>query len=341
MRIEADRFHNRWHPALEAVATVAPGEEVTFVCRDGIDGQLTRESTHEDAGRLDLGLGHPLTGPVRVEGAKAGTALEVEFLAYEPDDLGTTAVIPGFGFLADLFPEPYLVKWEIANGVARSAELPGVAIPQDMFAGVIGVAPSAERLAGYLAREDALRERGEPVADSVPESAVPPEAAEGARTIPPRETGGNMDVRQLVAGSKLWLPIDVPGALFSIGDLHFAQGDGEVCGTAIEVAGSVTLRFAVHNVPAPAFPAYETPGGRAVERSFATVGIPVDEGMSVDAATRAALLEMIAHLERRYGFERAAAYALCSACVDLRISEAVDVPYPLVSALLPLDVFET
>jgi formamidase len=341
VRIEPDRFHNRWHPALEPVATVAPGDEVTFACKDGLDGQLTRESTHADAGRLDLGLGHPLTGPVHVEGAEPGTALEVEFLAYEPDDFGTSAVIPGFGFLADLFPEPYLVKWEISRGVAHSEELPGVTIPQDMFAGVVGVAPSPERLAGYLAREEALRDRGQPVADSIPEAAVPSSAAEGARTIPPRETGGNMDVRHLVAGAKLWLPVDVPGALFSIGDLHFAQGDGEVCGTAIEVAGSVTVRFAVHDVPAPAFPAYETPGSRRVERFFATVGIPVGEGMSIDAAARAALLEMIGHLERRYGFERPAAYVLCSACVDLRISEAVDVPYPLVSALFPLDIFES
>ena len=332
--------HNRWHPALPPAATVAPGDEITLDCTDGIAGQLTRASTHADAAALDLGLAHPLTGPVFVEGAEPGNALEIEFVAYEPDDFGTTAVIPGFGFLADLFTEPYLVKWEIADGLARSEELPGVAVPKDMFAGVVGVAPSPERLAGYLAREEALRERGQPVADSMPEGAFPPEAADGARTIPPRETGGNMDIRQLVAGSKLWLPVDVPGALFSVGDLHFAQGDGEVCGTAIEVAGSVTVRFAVHDVPAPAFPAYETPGERRPLRSFATVGIPVDEGMSIDAAARAALLEMIAHLGRRYGFERAAAYALCSACVDLRISEAVDVPYPLVSALLPLDVFD-
>jgi len=340
VRIAASNGHNRWHPALPPVATIAPGDEVTFECVDGIGGQLTRESTHADAGQLDLGLAHPLTGPVFVEGAEPGNVLEVELVAYEPDDFGTTGVIPGFGFLADLFTEPYLVKWEIAGGVARSAELPGVAVPQDMFAGVVGVAPSPERLAGYLAREEALRERGQPVADSMPGGAVPPGAAEGARTIPPRETGGNMDIRQLVAGSKLWLPVDVPGALFSIGDLHFAQGDGEVCGTAIEVAGSVTVQFAVHDAPAPAFPAYETPGGRRVDRWFATMGIPVDDGMDLNAAARAALLEMIDHLERRYGFERPAAYALCSACVDLRISEVVDVPYPLVSALLPLDVFE-
>jgi formamidase len=339
VRLSSTSVHNRWHPALEPVATVAPGQEITFETRDGLDGQLTRDSTHADAGRLNLGLGHPLTGPVLVEGAEPGNALEVEFVSYRSADFGTTAIIPGFGFLADLFPEPYLVKWEIADGLARSPELPGVAVAQDMFAGVVGVAPSHERLERYRAREEALRARGQPVADPLPEAATPPSASEGVRTIPPRETGGNMDVRQLVAGSKLWLPVDVPGALFSIGDLHFAQGDGEVCGTAIEVAGSVTVRFAVHDVPAPAFPAYETPGSPA-RRSFATVGIPVDAGMDLNAAVRAALLEMIGHLGRRYDFDRSAAYALCSACVDLRISEVVDVPYPLVSALLPLDVFE-
>lgn len=339
MRLTAEQIHNRWHPGIEPVASVAPGEEVTFETRDGLDRQLTRESTHADVGRLDLGLGHPLTGPVYVEGAEPGNVLEVEFVAYEPDDFGATAVIPGFGFLADVFPDPFLVKWEIAKGVARSDELPGVAVPQGMFAGVVGVAPSPGRLEEFRAREAALEHRGQPVATPFPERAKPASAAEGIRTIPPRETGGNMDVRQLVAGSRLWLPVDVPGALFSIGDLHFAQGDGEVCGTAIEVAGSVTVRFAAHDVPAPAFPAYETPGERP-RRSFATLGIPVDTGMDLNAATRAALVEMIAHLERRYGFARPAAYALCSVCVDLRISEVVDVPYPVVSALLPLDVFE-
>jgi formamidase len=215
-----------------------------------------------------------------------------------------------------------------------------VAVPGDPFAGVIGVAPSHQRMEEFRRREEALGASGQTVADPVPERAIPSEAAKGLRTIPPRETGGNMDIRQLVAGSRLFLPIDVPGALFSIGDLHFAQGDGEVCGTAIEVAGAVSLRLDVHKVPAPRFPAYETPS-RPARRSFATMGIPVEAGMDLNAATRAALLEMIAHLERRYGFERPAAYALCSACVDLRLSEVVDVPYPLVSALVPLDVFET
>ena len=155
---------------------------------DGLDNQLTRESSHADAGRLDLGLGHPLAGPVYVTGAKPGDLLEVELLAYETDDFGTTAVIPGFGYLADLFTDPYLVKWEIAGGLARSAELPGVAVPEDAFAGVIGVAPSRERLDAIRRREEAMAERGQPVADSLPEGAKPREAADGLRTIPPRET---------------------------------------------------------------------------------------------------------------------------------------------------------
>jgi formamidase len=335
-------MHNRWHPDLEPIAEIAPGEEIRLEAADGLDGQLTRESAHADAGTLDLGLGHPLSGPVYVEGAKPGDLLEIELLAYETDDFGATAVIPGFGYLADLFTDPYLVKWEIADGLARSDELPGVAVPEDAFAGVIGVAPSHERLEAIRRREESLAERGQPVADPMPEGAKPPEAADGLRTIPPREIGGNLDVRQLVAGSRLWLPVDVPGALFSIGDLHFAQGDGEVCGTAIEVAGAVTVRFGLEEGAAgrSRYPTFETPE-RPGRRSFATTGIPVDVGMDLNVAAREALLEMIGHLERTYGFARPAAYALCSATVDLRVSEVVDVPYPVVSALLPLDVFES
>ena len=332
-------MHNRWHPDIPPVAEVAPGEEIRLETEEGLAGQLTRDSTHADAGRMHLGLGHPLSGPVYVSGAKPGDMLEVELLSYEWADFGTTAVIPGFGFLADLFPEPYLVKWEIAGGLARSEELPGVAVPEETFAGVVGVAPSHERMEAFRQREEALRARGQAVADPYPEAAVPPEAADGIRTIPPRETGGNMDTRQLVAGSRLWLPVDVPGALFSIGDLHFSQGDGEVCGTAIEVAGAVTVRLNVLESTERRFPAYETPA-RPGRRSFGTMGIPVDDGMDLNAAARAALVEMIDHLEATYGFERPAAYALCSVVVDLRISEVVDVPNPVVSALLPLDVFE-
>jgi formamidase len=334
-------MHNRWHPELEPTARIVEGEELRLECEDGLAGQLTRESMHADAGRLDLGLGHPLAGPVYVEGAEPGDVLEVEFVSYEPADFGVTAVIPGFGFLADIFLEPYLVKWDIDDGLARSAELPGVAVPEETFAGVVGLAPSHELLATMRAREEEIARTGGPVAEPLPESAVPPEAAAGLRTIPPRETGGNIDIRQLVAGSRLLLPVSVPGALLSVGDLHFAQGDGEVCGTAIEVAGAVTVRVRVHKDPAwrPRYPAYETPA-RPQRRSFATTGIPVAAAMDLTVAARAALIEMIDYLEATRGLEREAAYALCSAVVDLRISEAVNVPYPLVSALLPLEVFD-
>jgi formamidase len=216
-----------------------------------------------------------------------------------------------------------------------------VAVRGDPFAGVIGVAPSLEVLEEYRQREESFRGRGVPVADAAPDDARPSTASEGLRTIPPRGLGGNLDVRDLVAGSRIWLPVHVPGALFSIGDIHFAQGDGEVCGTGIEIAGAVTVRFALDRNPSfrPRSPVYETPG-RPARPCFATTGIAVDEPIDIDAAARAALLEMLDYLVAVRGLDRRAAYALCSAAVDLHIAEAVDVPYPLVSALLPLDVFE-
>ncbi len=341
MRIPTSAAHNRWHPELEPVAHVEPGEPITLETRDGLDGQLTRNSVHADCATLDLGVAHPLTGPVFVEGAEPGDVLEVHLVEYETPGFGVNCVIPGFGFLDDVFTEPFLVGWELDGTHARSAELPGVAVPACVHAGVIGVAPSHELMEAQRAREERIREAGGPVADSMPETAMPPLAAAGLRTIPPRETGGNIDIRRLVAGSTLLLPVHVPGALLSLGDVHFAQGDGEVCGTGIEIEAAVTVRLGVRKAPrwAPRFPAYLTPPqpGRA---SFATTGIPEESALDLTAAARAALLAMIDWLEAEHGFSRPAAYCLCSACVDLHLSEVVDVPYPLVSALIPLDVFE-
>ena len=341
MRIPPTAAHNRWHPDLEPVAHVAAGEVVTLETRDGLDGQLTRESTHADCGRLDDGLAHPLTGPVHVEGAAPGDVLEVELVRYETPAFGVNCVIPGFGFLFDVFTEPYLVPWELDGVVARSPELPGIAVPACVHAGVIGVAPSHQLMEEQRAREERIRAAGGPVAANAAESAVPPSVAGGLRTIPPRETGGNMDIRRLVAGSTLLLPVHVPGALLSLGDVHFAQGDGEVCGTGIEIEAAVTVRVGVRKAPrwVPRFPAYLTPPDRPVAR-FATTGISEEEPMNLTAAARAALLAMIDWLEAEHGLSRPAAYCLCSACVDLHLSEVVDVPYPLVSALIPLDVFE-
>ena len=340
MRVGTERYHNRWHPGLEPIARVAPGEEITLETRDGLDGQLDRSSTAADLANVRFGRSHPLTGPVYVEGAEPGDLLEVEILGYEVPDFGITAFVPGVGFLADVFDHPYLVVWELDDGFARTPTLPGVAIPADPFAGVLGVAPSHTSMERMRAREEGIG-----AADD-PGEAWPPEAASGLRTIPPREGGGNLDVRQLVAGSKLLLPVDVEGALFSAGDLHYAQGDGEVCISAIEISGAVTVRFSVRKSPGwrPRFAAFETPA--VTQRaSFATTGIPLaDDGtnvaMNLNVAARRALLELIDYLELERGLTRDAAYVLCSVAADLRIAQVVDAPNPVISAMLPLDVFD-
>ena len=339
-------MHNRWHPDIEPAVTARPGDELTLDCKDGLNGLITRETAHDDLRTLDLGVPHALEGPVYVEGAEPGDLLEVEMLGFEPDSFGCTCIIPGFGFLADIFTEPYVMKWDVEHESATTSELPGVCIPAAIFPGVVGVAPSQELMAEIRRREHDLRARGGAVADEAPESAVPRWAASGLRTIPPREIGGNLDIRQLVAGSRLLLPVHVPGALLSLGDVHFAQGDGEVNGTALEIAARVTLRVGLVKSPPfrPRFPVYETPP-EPPRRRLATTGMPVtpegrNESMDLTLAARAALLDMIGYLSATYGFSRVASYCLASIAVDLRLSEVVDVPNAVVSALLPLDIFD-
>jgi formamidase len=354
MRIEIDRAtrldhgaargHNRWHPDLEPVAAADPGDTVTFELRDARDGTLTRDSGHADLLTVPS-LSHPLTGPLEVRGAEPGDALEVEVLGYETDDFGWTGIWPGSGFLGDLFPDPFLARWELSDGLARSEQLPGVAVPAGVFAGVIGVAPSRELFAAAGARERALAEAGGEAVLPDQEGAAPAAAAEGLRTFPPRENGGNMDIRDLQAGSRLLLPVHVPGALLSLGDLHFAQGDGEVCIAAIETSGSATVRVGLRRDGwKPTLPAWEAPA-RPGRDYFATTGIPLaDDGtqgnLDLNLATRRALIEMLDYLVSERGLAREPAYVLMSVAVELRISELVDVPNALVSAALPLDVFE-
>jgi formamidase len=223
--------------------------------------------------------------------------------------------------------------------------VPGVAVPAGVFAGVIGVAPSRELLERALRRERALAEAGAQVAMPDPEGAAPRSAAGGLRTFPPRENGGNMDIRDLQAGSRLLLPVHVPGAMLSIGDLHFAQGDGEVCISAIETGGAATVRVGVRRGGwRLAYPCWEAPA-RPGRGYFATTGVPIeDDGaaadMDLNVATRRALVEMLDWLQTEHGLDREPAYVLMSAAVELRLSEVVDYPSPLVSALMPLDVFE-
>ena len=314
---------------------------MTFEIRDSRDGLITRDSEHEDLLGLPA-IAHPLTGPLEVRGAEPGDLLELEVLGYETDDFGWTAIWPGSGFLGDLFERPFLAKWEIGEGFARSEQLPGVAVPACVHAGTIGVAPSRELCERARDREAAM---GTPHPPSA-EHAWPPVAADGLRTYPPRENGGNMDIRDLGPGARLWLPVHVPGALLSVGDLHFAQGDGEVCISAIETGGSARLRVGVRRDDGwrPRFPCYEAPS-RPPRAVFATTGIPLgDDGaqgdLDLNLAARRALIELLSWLEHERGLEREPAYVLMSAAAELRISELVDAPNALVSAALPLDVFE-
>jgi formamidase len=337
--------HNRWHPGIEPVTTVRPGELVTLEAPLGSGDQIGPDSASEDLLALDLS-DDLLAGPVYVEGAEPGDVLAVELVGMEPDSFGFSAIFPGFGVLADLFTEPFLVKWALDGSHARSDELPGIVIPADPFPGTIGLAPSPELMAATRRREDDLTARtGLDLSDFSPPP-VPAEAAEGLGTLPPRETGGNLDLRQFVCGARLFLPVHAPGALLSLGDCHFAQGDGEVCGSAIEIGARVTLRLDLIRAPSwrPRFPAVESPE-RPPRNVFVTTGIPLtDEGdnelMDIGLAARRALVEMIDFLEAVHGLTREAAYVLLSVAGDLRIAQAVDLPNALVSVALPVDVFE-
>jgi formamidase len=357
---EPETGHNRWHEDIEPVMEVDPGDTVVYETRDAFDGQLNRESTAEDVGNLDLSGVHPLTGPVFVKGAEPGDLLEVKLVAVEADpweQWGYTVEVPGFGFLRDEFPDPYIVHWRLhSSEYAESEQLPGVRIRCNPHPGVLGLAPSAELRQRATERESALAERGGFALLPDPEGAVPADeeiAGEGLRTIPPRETAGNIDIKQLSPGTTVLLPVYAEGGLVSTGDVHYAQGDCEACGTAIEVRTRVHLRFGIRKGEAERRGIRDLqffrddyfirPELAAPRRFFATTGIGVhkdgtNESEDLSLSAKNALLNMIDHLETR-GFSRQHGYALCSVAVDLRISQVVDVPNLLVSALLPLDIF--
>jgi formamidase len=343
--------HNRWHPDIAPVAACAPGDEVVLGTLDALDGQITRDSTAADVASLDIGRVHPLTGPIEIEGAEPGDLLEVDILAVAPDGFGYTCQSTGFGFLRDEFPEPFLVRWEIADGAARSEDLPGVRVPGAPFPGVVGVAPSAEMVGRITARERALADEGGMVDLPDAGGAVPPArsaAEDGLRTIPPRENAGNVDIKQLTAGTRLLLPVWVEGARFSAGDAHFAQGDCETCGQAVEMRSELRVRFGLRKGVAAergiSDLQFEHVPTAPAGRSFVTTGVCVrsDGGNAFEdltLAARNALRNMIDHLGAEYGYSRQQAYAICSVAVDLRVSQVVDLPNVLVSAFLPLDLF--
>ncbi len=297
--------HQGWDNALAPAQRIQPGSTLSFEILDAGGGQLHRAATLEDLKALDFNRVNPVTGPIFIEGAEPGDALEVELLEFRTSGWGWTANIPGFGLLADQFPEPYLIVSE--HDVTAANFLPGmVHVPIKPFTGVIGVAPAEAGLHSV---------------------------------VPPRRVGGNLDVRDLSAGTKLYLPVEVDGALFSVGDTHAAQGDGEVCGTAIESPMEITLRFNLVKAANYRFPRFVTPG--PVTRHNDAKGYECTTGIGPDLfqAARDATMEMIDHLTRGYKLSPLEAYLLCSVAVDLKISEIVDQPNWVVSAYLPRAVF--
>jgi formamidase len=350
--------HNRWHPDIQPVLEVEPGEEVVLETRDALDGYLNAQSTIADFASVPLGAVHPLTGPVFINGAKPGDLLEIEFVDIQPQPWAFSAIMPGLGFLRESMTTPFLVHWSIADGWATSVQLPAVRIPGAPFMGVSGVAPSRQQVEDWARREAEAAAGGAFVLQPDPDGAVPgtgPAATNGLRTLPPRENGGNFDVKQLTRGAKLLLPVNVEGALFSTGDAHFAQGDGEVCVTAVEMAATCTVRFAIHpneaarhNIRWPRFSRttdFADPRWAMPQRFVATMGMPVEadgtnRAEDLTAACRSAVNNMLDLLEER-GFSREQAYVICSVAVDLRVSNVVDVPNYVVSALLPEDIFHS
>ena len=299
--------HYGWSRDREPLLSVASGSELFVQTQDASDGQLGTGSTSESLLRMDSSRANPVCGPVFVEGARPGDVLQVDILAVEPGTYGWTGLIPGFGLLADQFPDPWLYVWEL--GPDGAAFLDGIRVPLEPFCGILGVAPA------------------EPGVHSV---------------IPPRHVGGNMDTRQLRPATTLYLPVEVEGALFGVGDTHAAQGDGEVCGTAIEAPMTVALRLTARPDLRLSAPEFEVPGplerpSAAAAGYYATTGI----GPDLLTATRESVERMIVHLQGRYGLRPQEAYALCSVAVDLRISEVVDAPNWVVSAFLPKDIFPT
>jgi amidase len=305
--IHGRQHHFGWDNSNAPAERVAPGATILFHCNDASAGQLGPSSTVEHVRTLDFGKVNPVSGPIYVEGAEPGDALKVTIDSFLPSGWGWTANIPGFGLLADQFPDPALTLWSYEPKTLAPAMFGReAAVPLKPFAGTIGNAPA------------------EPGLHSI---------------VPPRRVGGNMDIRDLAAGTVLYLPVEVPGALFSVGDTHAAQGDGEVCGTAIESPMDVVLTLDLVKGANLRTPRFTTPG--PVTRHLDAAGYEVTTGIGPDlmAAARDAVSSMIDLLCADRGMSAVDAYMLVSTCGDLRISEIVDAPNWVVSFYFPRCVF--
>ena len=296
--LSAEPTHSVWDRTLGPRLRIEPGDEVAFECVDASGGQVHPAMTTAEFLTIDRARIHALTGPVWIEGAEPGDVLEIDVLSTRHAGWGWSSVIEGLGFLKDRFHEPYLFHWQL-DGESTSSLAPAV-VPVRPFLGVMGVA----------------------------------RADDGAfRTRPPGPFGGNLDVRELCAGSRLYLPVFNHGALFSCGDGHAAQGDGEVCINGIECPLDVTLRFHLHkqqSLSGPLVDASET----AAADSRADAWVVVETGTDLADTARAATSRMVDLLVSRWGFTEVHAYILCSVALKLRLSQVVNEPVYTVSAAL-------
>lgn len=306
--IHGRHHHFGWDNSFAPTERVAPGSTIEFQCLDAAGGQLKADSTVADVAKLDFARVNPVTGPIFVEGAEPGDALKVTIEMFKPSGFGWTANIPGFGLLADDFPEPALNIWKYDAASLEPALFgKNARVPLKPFAGTIGNAPAEMGLHSV---------------------------------VPPRRVGGNLDIRDLAAGTTLYLPVEVAGALFSVGDTHAAQGDGEVCGTAIESPMDVVLKLDLVKDARPKTPRFTTAG--PVTRHLDAKGYEVTTGIGPNLMTGAkeAVAQMVDLLAGRYKIDPVEAYMLASVCGDLRISEIVDMPNWVVSFYFPRCVFE-
>lgn len=373
--------HNRWHPDIPPAVTVRPGSDIRIECKEWTDGQIGNNDSANDVRDVNLDKCHMLSGPIAVEGAEPGDLLVVDIVDLGPvpqkvgDNCGEGwgysgifAKVNGGGFLTDYYPDAYKAIWDFRGQVATSRHVPGVSFNGITHPGLFGTAPSPDLLSSWNSREQALIDTDP---ERVPPLALPPLisetlggqangdvlskiAAEGARTVPPREHGGNHDIKNFSRGSRVFYPVFVDGGLLSGGDLHFSQGDGEInfCG-AIEMGGFIDFHvdlikggmdtYGIHNNPV------FIPG--RVEPQYSEwltfIGISVDHRDNTNAymdatlAYRNACLNAIEYLNK-WGYTGEQAYLILgTAPVEGRIGGVVDLPNACCSLFLPTEIFDT
>ncbi|GFZ97437.1 acetamidase/formamidase family protein [Nesterenkonia alkaliphila] len=300
-------FNYFWTTRHSPTLSISSGATISFDrIPEASGGQFDSYSPGDPVPELDLNALYPMLGPIWVEGAEPGDVLELELLEYESHGWGWTAILPGMGLLAEDFPDPYLHIWDF-EGSSTANFKDAAEVPVRPFLGVLASTPDTDEPQGV---------------------------------IPPGPFGGNIDCRDLVAGVKVFLPVQTPGARLMLSDPHAAQGDGEVCVSAIEAPLGGSMKVSLHkgwSIPTPQF---QTPGPlrSGIEDSgyYATMGI----GPDLMTASKDAVRYMVDHISGKYGLDPVDAYVLSSVAVDLKITEVVDAPNWAVSAYLPLSIMK-